>query len=216
VKLSDLSELQYVKVGLMMEDTSLDSTILATDRVSGAISLIAKRTNSSLAVTTAEGSIIGIVTEKDIILALHELGPQALDAAIETVMTKNPITCDAEDTCEKVLTTMIRGNFRNIPINKNNKFSGIAQIVEVSAVKMSKLIEENSKLKKLVQRMLPSELMFSPQDDITKAKSIMVNRNFPCVIVEGKEKIEAIITDKDFLRFESKTNLNQASSSIKK
>ena len=111
---------------------------------------------------------------------------------------------------------MIRGNFRNIPINKNNKFSGIAQIVEVSAIKMSKLIEENSKLKKLVQRMLPSELMFSSQDDITKAKSIMVNQNFPCVIVEGKEKIEAVITDKDFLRFESKTNLNQASSSIKK
>ena len=200
----------------MMEDTSGDSTILATDLVSNALSLIAERPNSALAVTTAEGTLIGIVTEKDIILALHELGPQALDAAIETVMTKNPITCDAEDTCEKVLTTMIRGNFRNIPINKNNKFSGIAQIVEVSAVKMSKLIEENSKLKKLVQRMLPSELMFSSQDDITKAKSIMVNQNFPCVIVEGKEKIEAVITDKDFLRFESKTNLNQASSSIKK
>jgi CBS domain-containing protein len=216
VKLSELSELQFVKVGLMMEDTSGDSIILATDRVSDAISLIAKRPNSALAVTTAEGTLSGIVTEKDIILALHELGPQALDAAIETVMTKNPITCDAEDTCEKVLTTMIRGNFRNIPINKNNKFSGIAQIVEVSAVKMSKLIEENSKLKKLVQRMLPSELMFSSQDDITKAKSIMVNQNFPCVIVEGKEKIEAVITDKDFLRFESKTNLNQASSSIKK
>ena len=105
----------------MMEDTSGDSIILATDRVSDAISLIAKRPNSALAVTTAEGTLSGIVTEKDIILALHELGPQALDAAIETVMTKNPITCDAEDTCEKVLTTMIRGNFRNIPINKNNK-----------------------------------------------------------------------------------------------
>ena len=200
----------------MMEDTSGDSTILATDLVSNALSLIAERPNSALAVTTAEGTLIGIVTEKDIILALHELGPQALDAAIETVMTKNPITCDAEDTCEKVLATMIRGNFRNIPINKNNKFSGIAQIVEVSAVKMSKLIEENSKLKKLVQKMLPSELIFSPQDDTTKAKSIMVNQNFPCVIVESKEKIEAVITDKDFLRFESKTNLDQASSSISK
>ena len=86
MKLSDLSELQYVKVGLVMEDTSLDSTILDTDRVSGAISLIAKRTNSALAVTTAEGSIIGIVTEKDIILALHDLGPQALDAAIKSIM----------------------------------------------------------------------------------------------------------------------------------
>ena len=119
----------------MMEDTSGDSVILATDQVSDAISLIAKRRSSALAVTTAEGKLIGIISEKDIILALQELGPQALDADIETVMTRNPITCDAEDTCEKVLTTMIRGNFRNMPINKNNEFLGIAQIVEVSAVK---------------------------------------------------------------------------------
>ena len=200
----------------MMEDTSGDSVILATDQVSDAISLIAKRRNSALAVTTAEGKLIGIISEKDIILALQELGPQALDADIETVMTKNPITCDAEDTCEKVLTTMIRGNFRNMPINKNNEFLGIAQIVEVSAVKMSKLIEENSKLKKLVQKMLPSELVFSPQDDIAKAKSMMCNHGFPCVVVAGKEKIEAVISDKDFLISTSKTHSSQASSSISK
>ena len=216
MKLSELSELQFVKVGLMMDDTSGDSIILATDRVSDAISLIAKRPNSALAVTTAEGTLSGIVTEKDIILALHELGPQALDAAIETVMTKNPITCDAEDTCEKVLTTMIRGNFRNIPINKNNKFSGIAQIVEVSAVKMSKLIEENSKLKKLVQKLLPPELIFSPQDDIEKAKVSMDNLGFPCVVVAGKKKIEAVISDKDFLKSTSKTHSSKDSSSISK
>ena len=200
----------------MMEDTSGDSIILATDQVSDAISLIAKRRNSALAVTTAEGKLIGIISEKDIILALQELGPQALDADIETVMTRNPITCDAEDTCEKVLTTMIRGNFRNMPINKNNEFLGIAQIVEVSAVKMSKLIEENSKLKKLVQKMLPSELVFSPQDDIAKAKSMMCNHGFPCVVVAGKEKIEAVISDKDFLISTSKTHSSQASSSISK
>jgi predicted transcriptional regulator len=103
-----------------------------------------------------------------------------------------------------------------MPINKNNEFLGIAQIVEVSAVKMSKLIEENSKLKKLVQKMLPSELVFSPQDDIAKAKSMMCNHGFPCVVVAGKEKIEAVISDKDFLISTSKTHSSQASSSISK
>ena len=89
MKLSNLSELQFVKVGLMMEDTSGDSVILATDQVSDAISLIAKRRNSALAVTTAEGKLIGIISEKDIILALQELGPQALDADIENTSVKH-------------------------------------------------------------------------------------------------------------------------------
>jgi hypothetical protein len=81
---------------------------------------------------------------------------------------------------------------------------------------MSKLIEENSKLKKLVQKLLPPELIFSPQDDIEKAKVSMDNLGFPCVVVAGKKKIEAVISDKDFLKSTSKTHSSKDSSSISK
>ncbi len=76
---------------------------------------------------------------------------------------------------------------------------------------MSKLMEENSKLKKLVKQLLPAELIFSPEDAVEKAKAFMTNNDYPCVIVENKNKIEAIITNKDFLKMNTETKSDQDS-----
>ena len=222
MKLSELSKSQHVEIGNVMQNTHIGSSILATDRVSDAVELIAQTSNnasaqglkSALVVLTPEGLICGIITEKDIIIALDQLGPQALDASIKTIMTEPPIVGDVKDNCEKILLMMINGNFRNVPILKKNEFVGIAQILEVAKVKMAKLIEENSKLKKLLKRVLPSELSFSPQDDISEAKAAMVSHDVPCIVLEENNQIEGIITHRDFLRLEAKTNSGQASPSI--
>ena len=76
---------------------------------------------------------------------------------------------------------------------------------------MSKLLEENSKLKKLIKQLLPPQLIFSPEDDVKKAKAFMSNNDVPCIIVEDKNKIEAIITDKDFLKMKTETKSDQNS-----
>lgn len=212
MKLSDLSKLQYVEVGQIMVNTDVESSILVTEKVSYAVELIAKsQPGSALVVLNLEGVITGIITEKDIIIALHRLGLNALDAEVKDIMTEAPTICEADDTCEKVLMSMISGNYRNMPIVKDKLFSGIVQLLEVSGVKMSKLMEENSKLKKLVKQLLPPELIFSPEDDIEKAKAFMNNNDFPCVIVEDKNKIEAVITDKDFLKMKTETKSDQNS-----
>ena len=204
--------MQYVEVGQIMVNTDVESSILVTEKVSYAVELIVKsQPGSALVVLNLEGVITGIITEKDIIIALHRLGLNALDAAVKDIMTEAPTICEADDTCEKVLMSMISGNYRNMPIVKDKLFSGIVQLLEVSGVKMSKLMEENSKLKKLVKQLLPPELIFSPEDDIEKAKAFMNNNDFPCVIVENKNKIEAVITDKDFLKMKTETKSDQNS-----
>ena len=147
MKLLELTKLQYVEVGSVMTDTEKDSTILANAKVSEAVGLIAKRPNSALVVLNFDDEVSGIITEKDIINSLAALGPAVLETAVETIMTINPAVCDVSDTCEQVLKMMGRGNFRNMPVVKNKVFVGIVQILEVSLAKVSKLIEENSKLK---------------------------------------------------------------------
>ena len=151
MKLLELSKLQYVEVGRVMSDSKQDSTISANAKVSDAVALIAKRPNSALVILNLDDEISGVITEKDIINALADLGPVVLEAAVETIMTKNPTICDVTDTCEQVIKMMVGGNFRNMPVVKNKVFVGIVQVLEVSLAKMSKLIEENSSLKKMVR-----------------------------------------------------------------
>ena len=139
MKLMDLSKLQYVEIGQIMTDTEKDSTISANAKVSDAVALIAKRPNSALVILNLDDEVSGIVTEKDIIIALAELGPAVLETTVETIMTDNPTVCDVTDTCEHVIKIMCHGNFRNMPVVKNNVFVGIVQVLEVSMAKISKL-----------------------------------------------------------------------------
>ena len=110
MKLLELSKLQYVEVGRIMSNTEKDATVLANAKVSDAITLIAKRPNSALVILNLDDEILGIITEKDIINALAELGPVVLEAAVETIMTENPTVCDVTDTCEQVLKMMRTGS----------------------------------------------------------------------------------------------------------
>ena len=216
MKLLELSKLQYVEVGRVMADTEKDSTILANAKVSEAVALIAKRPNSALVVLNLEDEVSGIITEKDIINSLAALGPTVLEAAVETIMTLNPTVCDVSDTCEKVLKMMGRGNFRNMPVVKNKVFVGIVQVLEVSLAKMSKLIEENSNLKEMVKCVLPSEAIFTWGDDVKDAQAFLNNNDVPYIVLEEKNKIEAVFGDVDFLRLTYKTATDHTSSTIDK
>ena len=214
MKLLELSKLQYVEVGRVMSDSKQDSTISANAKVSDAVALIAKRPNSALVILNLDDEISGVITEKDIINALADLGPVVLEAAVETIMTKNPTICDVTDTCEQVIKMMVGGNFRNMPVVKNKVFVGIVQVLEVSLAKMSKLIEENSSLKKMVRNILPSEAIFTLEDDVKTAQDFLNNNDdFKYIILEEKNEIEAIFGDVDFLRLTSKI-VNDRTSSI--
>ena len=214
MKLLELSKLQYVEVGRVMADTEKDSTILANAKVSEAVALIAKRPNSALVVLNLEDEVSGIITEKDIINSLAALGPTVLEAAVETIMTLNPTVCDVSDTCEKVLKMMGRGNFRNMPVVKNKVFVGIVQVLEVSLAMMSKLIEENSNLKEMVKCVLPSEAIFTWGDDVKDAQAFLNNNDVPYIVLEEKNKIEAVFGNVGFLRLTSKISTDHTSSII--
>ena len=215
MKLLELSKLQYVEVGRVMSDSKQDSTISANAKVSDAVALIAKRPNSALVILDLDDEISGVITEKDIINALADLGPVVLEAAVETIMTKNPTICDVTDTCEQVIKMMVGGNFRNMPVVKNKVFVGIVQVLEVSLAKISKLIEENSSLKKMVRNILPSEAIFTPEDDVKTAQDFLNNNDdFKYIILEEKNEIEAIFGDVDFLRLTSKIVTDRTSSII--
>ena len=215
MKLLELSKLQYVEVGRVMSDSKQDSTISANAKVSDAVALIAKRPNSALVILNLDDEISGVITEKDIINALADLGPVVLEAAVETIMTKNPTICDVTDTCEQVIKMMVGGNFRNMPVVKNKVFVGIVQVLEVSLAKMSKLIEENSSLKKMVRNILPSEAIFTLEDDVKTAQDFLNNNDdFKYIILEEKNEIEAIFGDVDFLRLTSKIVTDRTSSII--
>jgi CBS domain-containing protein len=77
------------------------TTIVPTATLEGAIALLAKHRIGALVVLGADQRVIGILSERDIVRALAELGAAALTTPLAQVMTRKVVTCSEADTVAK-------------------------------------------------------------------------------------------------------------------
>jgi predicted transcriptional regulator len=199
MQISELQLLKDLKIKHVMVDTEEGSTIDRKSTITEALILMAKDPNSAVVITAENDEIIGIATEKDVIVALAQIGPSVLDREIETIMTSDPVRSEMETTCEVALQQMIDGNFRNIPVFENEKFKGIVQALEIAEGKTVEVLEENRKLKELIVKHLPKQFYFQSTDDVNEVHDDMVKNNMTCALIQNPDRPADIIDLSDFL-----------------
>ena len=199
MQISELPLPKDLKIKHVMVDTGESSIIDAKSTITEALSLMAKDPNSAVVITAENGDIIGIATEKDVVMALEKTGPSVLENAIETIMTSDPVRSDMETTCEMALQQMIDGNFRNLPVFENKKFKGIVQALEIAEGKTAEVLEENRKLKELILNNLPKKFYFQSTDDLNEVHESMVENNMTCALIQNPDRPADIIDLSDFL-----------------
>jgi CBS domain-containing protein len=91
-------------------------TIEPTADVTAAIKLLAERRIGAVVILGADHRIVGILSERDIVRALCERGPTALNERVSQVMTRDVKTCTEDDTIEGLMGRMTTGKFRHMPV----------------------------------------------------------------------------------------------------
>ena len=77
--------------------------------------------------------LVGIVTDRDLALKIVAEGQDAKSTKVEAVMTRQIVTCRAEDDLQKALDAMADHQLRRIPIVDNdNKIVGIIAQADVA------------------------------------------------------------------------------------
>ena len=77
--------------------------------------------------------LVGIVTDRDLALKIVAKGLDAKSTKVEAVMTRQVVTCRAEDDLQKALDAMAEHQLRRIPIVDNdNKIVGIIAQADVA------------------------------------------------------------------------------------
>ena len=71
------------------------------------------------------GEIVGIVSEKDIVQSCVAKGkdPKQLQAA--QIMTRNPVTIDADASVAAAIEKMIAGGFHHLPVVASGEYKGM-------------------------------------------------------------------------------------------
>ncbi|PKN94026.1 MAG: CBS domain-containing protein [Chloroflexi bacterium HGW-Chloroflexi-6] len=77
--------------------------------------------------------LVGIVTDRDLVLKIIAKGQDAKTTKVETVMTRQVVTCLAEDDLQKALDAMAEHQLRRIPIvDGGHKILGIIAQADVA------------------------------------------------------------------------------------
>jgi CBS domain-containing protein len=108
--------------------------------------LSARRIGSML-VLDGEGSVAGIVSERDLVRALASHGAKAMELEARQVMTRDVVTCDPDDSIDQVMQTMTSGRFRHLPVVRHGELLGLVSIGDVVKARLEEAKHETEALK---------------------------------------------------------------------
>ena len=107
---------------------------LPDDLVTKAAQLMKNEHVGSIPVIADEQTkkLVGIVTDRDLAIRIVAEGLDAKSTKVETIMTRNVVTCSAEDDLQKAVGAMSESQLRRIPIvDDDNKILGIIAQADV-------------------------------------------------------------------------------------
>lgn len=120
-------------------------TIEPTATLADATKILTEKRIGALVVTGAEGRLVGIISERDIVRALASRGNAALKLPLTDVMTRKVVTCSEDETLSVIMERMTQGKFRHVPVLDGERLIGIISIGDVVKWRLEELqLEQNA------------------------------------------------------------------------
>jgi CBS domain-containing protein len=92
-----------------------------------------ERRVGALVVRRGHGKLEGIISERDIVIALADHGPEATERPVRALMTpaERLITCSPTDTVDRITAVMTDRRVRHLPVLEGGRLAGIISIGDV-------------------------------------------------------------------------------------
>ena len=101
----------------------------------------------AMVVSRDGSSVDGMVSERDIVIALTEHGPDLMKMKVGDLMTQSVVTCAPDDTVAHVAKVMTQRRIRHLPVCAGGKLSGIVSIGDVVKQRLDELEMETNVLR---------------------------------------------------------------------
>lgn len=114
------------------------------------IDLLAARGVGAVVVADASMSVLGILSERDVVRVLAHRGAGALDDQVSLHMTAKVTTVTREETIDRIMQTMTEGRFRHLPVVEDGRLIGLVSIGDVVKRHVSALDGERQALREYI------------------------------------------------------------------
>ena len=112
--------------------------------------LMAEHRIGALVVGGVDGTVAGILSERDIVKAVANSGAGALNDPVAAHMTKRVVTCVASSSINDVMEMMTAGKFRHVPVLKEGRLDGMISIGDVVKHRLAELEHESRTLRDFI------------------------------------------------------------------
>lgn len=121
------------------------ATITPETSVAALLTELSVQNIGAMVVVSADG-LQGIVSERDVVRKLHELGAELLRRPVSDIMTTLVATCSPEDTVDSLSVLMTTNRVRHVPVVVGGRLAGIVSIGDVVKTRMEELEREHQQL----------------------------------------------------------------------
>ena len=112
---------------------------------------LTQRRIGAVVVIGARGGLVGIISERDIIRALADAGPQCLERPVAETMTRQVVTCQETDTLDELMAMMTARRFRHLPVVHDGSVIGLISIGDIVKQRVQEYENEQEALRDYIK-----------------------------------------------------------------
>jgi CBS domain-containing protein len=121
-----------------------------TETIADVIALLRDHRIGAVLVRGADGGLLGILSERDIVRRIADDGAHTLTLPASDLMTADPVTCTPGERLLEMMHRMTEGRFRHLPVVEHDKLAGVITIGDVVKHRLMELEYEALKMKQMI------------------------------------------------------------------
>ena len=112
--------------------------------------LLVLKSIGAVVVTGADGAVLGIICERDIVRALAQGGPTALNDSVSRHMTRQVFTTTSSACIHDIMERMTHDRFRHVPVVEEDRLAGLISIGDVVKHRIAEIENEHRALREYI------------------------------------------------------------------
>jgi CBS domain-containing protein len=122
-------------------------TASPSDSVAAVAALLQARRVGAMVVLNEDRDVAGIVSERDIVRVVAEIGAEGLSQPISACMTRDVVFAEPSETVDALLGRMTDRRIRHLPVCRAGRLVGIISIGDLVKSKIAETVAEAETLK---------------------------------------------------------------------
>ena len=132
---------------ILKEKGDMVFTASPSDSVAAVAALLQARRVGAMVVLDETQNVAGIVSERDIVRVVAEIGAEGLSQPISACMTRDVVFAEPQESVDALLGRMTDRRIRHLPVCRDGRLVGIISIGDLVKSKIAETVAEAENLK---------------------------------------------------------------------